>query len=211
MATVAPSAAEPEGGRTLPGKVWLVLRMTGESFIADDAWSRAASIAYFTLFSVAPTLLVVIAVAGLAFGQEAARGAIVSQLGGLMGRETAEALQAMIRSASDSMSGAWATVIGLAAILLATTGVFGEVQSSLNTVWKAQSRRSTLSRLVRARIPSMTSAGYSGAVARPVCSKLSMPVASPRRISSGRCECATTVSPRRCASRTTAPTSLSAI
>ena len=67
------------------GKVWLVLRMTGESFIADDAWSRGASIAYFTLFSVAPTLLVVIAVAGLAFGQEAAEGAIVSQLGGLMG------------------------------------------------------------------------------------------------------------------------------
>jgi membrane protein len=146
MATVAPSAAEPEGGRTLPGKVWLVLRMTGESFIADDAWSRAASIAYFTLFSVAPTLLVVIAVAGLAFGQEAARGAIVSQLGGL---------KAMIRSASDSMSGTWATVIGLVAILLATTGVFGEVQSSLNTVWKAQSRRSTLSRLVRARIASL--------------------------------------------------------
>ena len=72
-----------------------------------------------------------------------------------MGRETAEALQAMIRSASDSMSGAWATVIGLVAILLATTGVFGEVQSSLNAVWKAQSRRSTLSRLVRARIASL--------------------------------------------------------
>ena len=52
MATVAPSAAEPEGGRTLLGKVWRVLRMSGESFIADDAWSRAASIAYFTLFSV---------------------------------------------------------------------------------------------------------------------------------------------------------------
>ena len=94
MATVAPSAAEPEGGRTTLGKVWLLLRLTAEGFIADDAWSRAASIAYFTLFSMAPTLLVVIAVAGLTFGQEAARGAIVSQLGGLMGRETAEAMQA---------------------------------------------------------------------------------------------------------------------
>ena len=115
-----------------------MLRLTGESFIADDAWSRGASIAYFTLFSVAPTLLVVIAVAGLAFGHEAAQGAIVSQLSGLMGPETAEALQAMIRSASDRMSGTWATVIGVVAILLATTGVFGEVQSSLNTVWKAE-------------------------------------------------------------------------
>jgi membrane protein len=155
MTTAAPSPAAPEGGRTTLGKVWLLLRMTGEGFMADDAWSRAASIAYFTLFSVAPTLLVVIAVAGLAFGQEAAQGAIVSQLSGLMGRETAEALQAMIHSASDRMTGTWATVIGLVAILLATTGVFGEVQSSLNTVWKAKASRSTLSRLVRARIASL--------------------------------------------------------
>ena len=92
MATVAPSAADAEGGRTALGKVWLLLRLTGEGFIEDDAWSRGASIAYFTLFSVAPTLLVVIAVAGLVFGQDAAQGAIVGQLSGLMGRETAEAL-----------------------------------------------------------------------------------------------------------------------
>ena len=137
------------------GKVWLLLRLTGEGFVADDAWSRGASIAYFTLFSVAPTLLVVIAVAGLVFGRDAAQGAIVGQLGGLMGRETAEALQAMIRSASDGMSGAVATLVGLVAILLATSGVFGEVQSALNAVWKATSRRSTLSRLVRARLASL--------------------------------------------------------
>jgi membrane protein len=156
MATAAPSTEESGGERTPLGKVWLLLRLTGEGFIADDDWSRGASIAYFTLFSVAPTLLVVIAVAGLTFGQEAAQGAIVSQLSGLMGRETAEATQAMIRSASDSMNGTWATVIGLVAILLATTGVFGEVQSSLNAVWKAEgARRSTLSRLVRARIASL--------------------------------------------------------
>jgi membrane protein len=156
MATPTPPAAETAGGRTMLGKVWLLLRLTGEGFIEDDDWSRGASIAYFTLFSVAPTLLVVIAVAGLTFGQDAAQGAIVSQLSGLMGRETAEATQAMVRSASDRMSGTWATVIGLIAILLATTGVFGEVQSSLNAVWKAEgARRSTLSRLVRARIASL--------------------------------------------------------
>jgi len=155
MATVAPSAAGPERKQTTLGKVWLLLRMTGEGFVEDAGWSRAASIAYFTLFSVAPTLLVVIAVAGLAYGEDAAQGAIVDQLSGLMGGATAEALQAMIHSASDRMSGTWATVIGLIAILLATTGVFGEVQSSLNAVWKAKSRQSTLSRLVRARIASL--------------------------------------------------------
>src|SRR6266542_5699590 len=115
MATVAPSDAGREGGRTSLGKVWLLLRMTGEGFVDDDAWSRGASIAYFTLFSVAPTLLVVIAIAGLAFGHDAAQGAIVDQLSGLMGRATAEALQAMIRGASDRLSGAIATLVGLGA------------------------------------------------------------------------------------------------
>lgn len=137
------------------GKVWLLVRLTGEGFVNDDAWSRGASIAYFTLFSLAPTLLVVIAVAGLIFGRDAAQGAIVGQLSGLMGRETAGALQAMIRSASDSMSGTLATLIGLAAIALATSGVFGQVQSALNAVWKAKSSRSSLSRLVRARLASL--------------------------------------------------------
>jgi membrane protein len=98
---------------------------------------------------------VVIAVAGLVFGRDAAQGAVVDQLSGLMGPETAEALQAMIRSASDRLSGTIATLVGLGAILLATSGVFGEVQSSLNAVWKAKPRRSTMSRLVRARLASL--------------------------------------------------------
>ena len=141
--------------RSSLGKVWLLLRLTGEGFVEDDAWSRGASIAYFTLFSVTPTLLVVIAIAGLAFGQDAAQGAIVGQLSGLMGRDTAEALQAMVRSASDRLSGTIATLVGIGAILLATSGVFGEVQSALNAVWKAEPRNSTLSRLVRARLASL--------------------------------------------------------
>lgn len=153
MATAPAVSGDPP--RTGLGEVWRLLRLTGENFIEDDAWSRGASIAYFTLFSVAPTLLVVIAVAGLVFGREAAQGAIVGQLGGLMGRDAAAALQAMIAGASDRLSGTWATAIGLLAILLATTGVFGEVQSSLNAIWKAGSRRSTVSRLVRARLASL--------------------------------------------------------
>lgn len=131
-----------------------LLTETVEGFIADDAFSRGASIAYFTLFSLAPVLLLVIAVAGLVFGQEAAEGAVVEQLSGLMGRETAEAMQAMIRSASDRMTGLVATVIGLFTILLAASGVFGEVQAALNAIWKAEPRSSTMSRLLRARLAS---------------------------------------------------------
>ena len=144
-----------QNSRTVLGRVWLLVRMTGEGFIDDDDWSRGASIAYFTLFSVAPTLLVVIAVAGLVFGEDAAQGAIVNQLGGLMGQQTAEALQAMIRSASDRLSGTLATLVGLGTILLAISGVFGEVQSALNAIWKVKPGQSTMTRLVRARLASL--------------------------------------------------------
>lgn len=136
------------------GRVRRLLTETIEGYIGDDAFSRGAAIAYFTLFSLAPVLLLVIAVAGLVFGQEAAEGAVVEQLSGLMGRETAEAMQAMIRSASDRMTGLVATVIGLFTILLAASGVFGEVQSALNAIWKAKPRDSTMSRLLRARLAS---------------------------------------------------------
>ena len=136
------------------GRIRRLLTETVEGFIDDDAFSRGAAIAYFTLFSLAPVLLLVIAIAGLVFGQDAAQGAVVDQLSGLMGRETAEAMQAMIRSASDRMTGLVATVIGLFTILLAASGVFGEVQSALNAIWKAKPRRSTMSRLMRARLAS---------------------------------------------------------
>ena len=69
---------------------WRLMRDTVEAFIDDDALSRGASIAYYTIFSMAPVLLVVVAIAGLAFGHDAAEGAIVRQLSGLMGRDTAD-------------------------------------------------------------------------------------------------------------------------
>jgi membrane protein len=78
-----------------------------------NALSRGASITYYTLFAIAPALLIIVAIAGLVFGHDAAQGAIVDELGGLMGRETAEATQAMVRSASDRMTGKLATLIAL--------------------------------------------------------------------------------------------------
>jgi membrane protein len=133
-----------------------------EGFIEDDALSRGASIAYYTLFSLAPVLLIAIAIAGLAFGADAARGAIVAQLSGLMGGKSAEALQAMIESASNPQTGMTASLIGILAALITITGAFGEVQSALNAIWKTPSRRSTLSRLVRARLASLGLVATSG-------------------------------------------------
>ncbi len=141
--------------RTSFAWVWRLISDTIDGFVADEALSRGAAIAYYTLFSVAPVLLIVIAIAGLVFGREAAQGAIVAQLSSLMGVDTAKALQAMIESASDRVWGRVASLVGVVAVVVAVTGVFGEVQSALNTIWKAQPRQSTVTRFVRARLVSI--------------------------------------------------------
>lgn len=133
----------------------LVAEDTVTNFVADEALSRGAAIAYYTLFALAPMLLVAIAIAGLAFGEDAARGAIVGQFAALMGSQTAEAMQAVIKGASDPKTGAFASVLGIGAALITLTGVFGEVQASLNAIWKVTSRRSVLTRLMRARLASL--------------------------------------------------------
>ena len=124
------------------------------SFIADDALSKGASIAFYTVTSIAPVLVIVIAIAGLAFGHDAAQGAITAQLSGLMGRQSAELLQTAIDSASGKSSGIIATALGLLALLVTASGVFGEMQSALNTIWKAQPRGGTVTRLLKARAAS---------------------------------------------------------
>ncbi|WP_428668857.1 YihY/virulence factor BrkB family protein [Reyranella sp.] len=128
--------------------------MTG--FIDDEALSRGAAISYYTLFSIAPVLLVVVAIAGLVFGRDAAQGAIVEQLSVMMGRQTAVAVQGMIESAGKPREGTLATVIGIVVLIFATSGVFGEVQSAMNAIWKTKAPpHSTLTRLMRARLASL--------------------------------------------------------
>src|SRR5258708_10064045 len=137
------------------GRITGLIRQSISAFIADGALSYGAAIAYYTIFALAPVLLIVVAVAGLAFGQDAAQGAIVAQLTGLMGRQSAEALQSMLKSAHSSGSGTFATIIGVTTLLITASGVFGEMPSSLNAILKAQPRKSAISRLIRARIVSL--------------------------------------------------------
>jgi membrane protein len=135
--------------------MWKLLKTTVLSFIEDEALSRGAAIAFYTVTSLAPILLIVIAIAGLAFGQEAARDAITAQLTGLMGEQTADVLQSAIAGASDKSAGILATVIGIVTLIATASGVFGEMQTALNKVWDAEPRASTVSRLIRARATSL--------------------------------------------------------
>lgn len=106
----------------------------------DNAMRLGASLAYYTLFAIAPILLVAIAIAGLVFGAEAVRGEIVVQLQALVGRDGAEAVQAMLEGASQKRSGVLATVIGSITFLFAATGAFLELQTVLNTIWRVKPR-----------------------------------------------------------------------
>jgi membrane protein len=136
-------------------KIATLIGKSVSAFFADGALSHGAAIAYYTIFALAPVLLIAIAVAGLAFGREAAQGAIVEQLSGLMGQQSAEALQSMLKSAAGARSGTLATVIGVVTLLVTATGVFSEIQTSLNAIWRAEPRSSAVSRLIRARLVSL--------------------------------------------------------
>ncbi|MEA2935067.1 MAG: rane protein, partial [Variibacter sp.] len=135
--------------------MWKLLKDTVLSFFEDEALSRGAAIAFYTVTSLAPVLLIVIAIAGLAFGQEAAQNAITAQLTGLMGKQTADILQTAIASAAGKSSGIWATVIGVVTLLATASGMFGEMQSALNKIWKVKPKSTTVSRLIRARAASL--------------------------------------------------------
>jgi len=103
----------------------------------DKASRLAASLSYYTIFSIAPLLIIVIAIAGAVFGEDAARGAIEAQLHGLLG-EGATVVQTAIKSASQPRQGTIASLISVGLLFFGATGVFTELQDSLNTIWEVQ-------------------------------------------------------------------------
>lgn len=134
---------------------WKLLVDTTLSFVDDEALSRGAAIAFYAITSLAPVLLIVIAVAGMVFGRDTAQDAISGQFSALMGKQAADVLQSVIASASTKSSSIVATIVGIAMLMATASGVFGEMQAALNTIWKTRSRETTLSRLIRARVTSL--------------------------------------------------------
>ena len=140
--------------------IWPFILAVINNFIADRAMTRGAAIAYYTTFSLAPILLLVIAIAGLVFGEEAVRGAILGELGGLMGAEGAKALEDLVQSASDTGSGIAATTLGVILLVIAATTVLAELQDALNVIWNAPPQNiSGWWSLIRARLLSLALIG----------------------------------------------------
>lgn len=118
--------------------IWDLLKETFAEWSQDKVSRLAAALAYYTVFSLAPLLIIVVAIAGLVFGEEAARGEIVGQIQGLVGKDGAEVIQTAIQNASKPAQGTIASVISIVVLLFGASGVFAELQDSLNTVWEVQ-------------------------------------------------------------------------
>ncbi|MEX2223457.1 MAG: YihY/virulence factor BrkB family protein [Candidatus Rokuibacteriota bacterium] len=133
--------------------VWGLIRRSVSKWNEDDCLQLGAALAYYTVFSLAPILVIVIAVAGAVFGQAAAQGEIVGQIRGLVGEEGATAVQSMIQSASREGIGPRATVIGLLVLLFGSTSAFSQLQTALNKIWEVPAPpHSGVWALLRARV-----------------------------------------------------------
>ena len=119
-------------------QIWGLVRASVAAWGEDYASSMGAALSFYTVFSVAPVLLITIAVAGLVFDTHAAQRAIASELGGLMGRDAAAAVEALLQSAHSPSGGLISTAVGVVALLIGASAVFGELQDSLNRIWRAQ-------------------------------------------------------------------------
>lgn len=117
---------------------WQLLKETYTQWSAAKPFQLAAALAYYTLFSLAPLLLIAIAVAGVAFGREATEQQILTTFQGFMGPQGAQAIQGLLHSASTPASGVVATAVGIVTLLIGAGGVVGQLQEALNTIWEVE-------------------------------------------------------------------------
>jgi len=118
-----------------------LIRQSASAWIDDDAPSMGAAIAYYTIFSIAPLLVIVIAIAGAMFGAEAVHGEIAAQLRGSVGRDAALTVQGLIKDASQPAESALAGAIGAVLLIVGATSVFAELQSALDRIWQVPAPR----------------------------------------------------------------------
>ncbi len=116
-----------------------LLRRAGSAWLGDNAPRIGAALAFYTLFAIAPVLVIVVALAGFIFGAQAAQGQIVRQFQGLMGTQGASAIETVLQSIHNSAAAASTTAIALVALLVGASGVFNELQDALNTIWQVDS------------------------------------------------------------------------
>ena len=140
-----------------PAAWWAMIRDTVKGWLGDFAPSMGAGIAYYTAFSIGPLLMIVIAIAGFFYGEDAASGYLFSQISDMLGREGAEAVRGMVARAGETEEGILGPLISLVLLVVGATTVFAELQSDLDRIWKAPAakQREGIWGLLRRRVLSL--------------------------------------------------------
>ena len=135
--------------------MWELVKETGSSWVEHKDARLGAALAYYSIFSIGPLILIAIAVAGLIFGQEAVRGEVSAQIRGLLGDTGAQAVQSMLADASQPRSGVVATVFGVGALVFAAVGVVVQLKDALNTVWEVAAKKGGAWQFIRTYVVSL--------------------------------------------------------
>ena len=117
---------------------WPLVGKTINEWLEDNVPSLGAALAYYTALSIAPLLVIALGIAALFLGEEAARGGVMQQMQSLIGEQGAKAIEDMIASANKPSTGVLATVLSVVVLLFGASGVFGQLQHSLNTIWEVE-------------------------------------------------------------------------
>lgn len=120
--------------------IWRLLKETWQEWQDDNASRLAASLAYYTIFSLSPLLIIVISIAGAIFGEEAARGEIVGQIQGLVGNEGAQVIETAIQNANQPDVSSIASTISIIVLIFSASGVFAQLQEALNVIWEVKAK-----------------------------------------------------------------------
>lgn len=129
-----------------------LLKDTYLSWDKNDPWAKSAIIAYYALFSLPSLLIITVHIAGVFFGKEAVEGRITSEIGGLIGKGSAELIQAMIINSALSESSLLFVIFGVGVLIFGATGVFFQLQKALNDIWSVRAKKNTLVSTLKRRV-----------------------------------------------------------
>jgi membrane protein len=135
--------------------LWPLLKESATNWVDHKDARLGAALAYYSIFSVGPLVLIAIGVAGLLFGQDAVRGEVSAQMQGLLGNSGAQAVQSMLADAGRPREGILATVIGVGTLLLAALGVVVQLKDALNTVWGVENKKGGVWQFIRTYLVSL--------------------------------------------------------
>ncbi len=149
--------------------VWVLLKKAGMAWAKDNAPSMGAALAFYTVFSLTPVLIVVMSVAGLVFGRRVAEADFLLQLRGFVGEAAARAIQAILQSADKSGLRIFASAVGIGTLIIGTSGAFVELQDALNKIWKVgPGSENVWMRAIRERLLSVRPGSGIGVPVTPV-------------------------------------------